>query len=52
VRALDEGLEQAGARSIWWDRRDDSGARVGAGVYWVRLASEQGDRSVKVVVVD
>lgn len=53
VRTLDRRAEQAGARSIWWDRRDDSGARVASGVYWVRVGTDAGwSRAVKVVAVD
>ena len=53
VRTLDARVETAGTRSIWWDRRDDRGGRVAAGVYWVRLGTEDGSqRTAKVVVVD
>lgn len=53
VRTLDRRAEQAGARSIWWDRRDDAGNRVASGVYWVRLGTAEGwSRAVKVVAVD
>ncbi len=53
VRTLDRREEQAGPRAIFWDRRDDGGARVAAGVYWVRLGTDEGwSRAVKVVAVD
>ncbi len=52
VRALDERVEQAGAKSIWWDRRDDAGSRVAPGVYWVRLTTPAGSLAEKVVVAD
>jgi aminopeptidase N len=52
VRALDERVEQAGGKSIWWDRRDDAGSRVAAGVYWVRLTTATGSLARKVVVAD
>jgi hypothetical protein len=52
VRGLGDRIEQAGGRSIWWDRRDDSGARAASGVYWVRLETADGTLTRKVVVVD
>lgn len=52
VRSLASGVDGSGPRSIWWDRRDDGGDRVAAGVYWVRLAAPSGTLSRKVVVVD
>jgi aminopeptidase N len=52
VRRLDDRLEQPGPKSAWWDRRADDGARVGAGVYWVRLEAPGGVRTVKVVTAD
>jgi aminopeptidase N len=52
VRALDDRIEQAGPRTIWWDHRDDSGGRVAAGVYWVRLEAPGGVRSTRIVAVD
>jgi hypothetical protein len=44
--------EIAGTRVLTWDRRDDGGARVAAGVYWVRLTAREGSRTATVVVVD
>lgn len=52
IRTLDERVEQAGPRSIWWDRRDDAGAKVAAGVYFVRLARGRELRTGKVVALD
>ncbi|MFN8180017.1 MAG: M1 family aminopeptidase [bacterium] len=52
VRMLSAATEEAGTRSIWWDRRDDAGSRVAAGVYWVRLAAPDGTLARKVVVVN
>ncbi|MDP6529223.1 MAG: M1 family aminopeptidase [Gemmatimonadota bacterium] len=52
VRSLVAGVAQPGARKAYWDRRDDSGARVAPGVYWVRLAAPDGVMSRKLVVAD
>ena len=37
VRTLLDGVQAAGERVVAWDGRDDSGARLGAGVYMLRL---------------
>ncbi len=37
VRSLIQGVQPAGERLVTWDGRDDSGARLGAGVYMLRL---------------
>ncbi|HET7224395.1 MAG TPA: FlgD immunoglobulin-like domain containing protein [Candidatus Eisenbacteria bacterium] len=37
VRTLLDGVQRAGARTVTWDGRDEAGARLGAGVYLVRL---------------
>ena len=37
VRSLLQGVQPAGERLVTWDGRDDSGARLGAGVYMLRL---------------
>ncbi|MEQ1833937.1 MAG: FlgD immunoglobulin-like domain containing protein, partial [Candidatus Eisenbacteria bacterium] len=37
VRTLISGVQPAGQRLVTWDGRDDSGARLGAGVYMLRL---------------
>ena len=39
VRTLAKGAWQAGRHRISWDGRDDAGGRLGAGVYFVRLAT-------------
>ena len=52
VRTLASGREHAGSRTIAWDRRDDGGARVAAGVYWIRLEAGVEERTVKAVVLD
>lgn len=40
VRELAAGDHAAGAHDVVWDGRDAAGARVRAGVYWVRVASD------------
>jgi len=42
VRTLAAGSALAGEYSFAWDGRDDSGHRLGAGVYMVRLTTSQG----------
>ena len=38
VRRLVDGERRAGAETVVWDGLNASGARLGAGVYFVRLA--------------
>jgi len=40
VRLVESGSRQAGFHAVSWDGRDDSGALVGAGVYYARLTVE------------
>jgi len=51
VRALYEGGITAGRHSITWDGRDEGGARVSSGVYFVRIISPSGVASRKVAVL-
>ncbi|MCA9726849.1 MAG: FlgD immunoglobulin-like domain containing protein [Candidatus Eisenbacteria bacterium] len=51
VRVLVDGLVAAGRHEQAWDRRDQSGIRVPAGIYFVRFdAGDKGNRQ-KVVVL-
>lgn len=52
VRTLADGRLPAGEHALAWDRRDDAGARVPAGVYLLRLEAGAGIGSVKLVVRD
>lgn len=52
VLVLDDSVEQPGPRSIWWDRRDGDGAKVAAGVYFVRLGAADRRLSTKVIAID
>ncbi|HKA24144.1 MAG TPA: FlgD immunoglobulin-like domain containing protein [Candidatus Eisenbacteria bacterium] len=40
ARTLLSGAQPAGARIVRWDGRNDSGARLPSGVYFVRLEVE------------
>jgi len=56
IRTLSQGERAAGQHMVSWDGRDDSGTRVPAGVYWVRLkgvccGSGMQDISRKIVIV-
>ncbi|MCA9753029.1 MAG: T9SS type A sorting domain-containing protein, partial [Gemmatimonadetes bacterium] len=42
VRTLSEGDRAPGRYSLLWDGRDEAGASVAAGVYFVRLQTEHG----------
>jgi hypothetical protein len=50
VALLTEGLKASGPHRIRWDGRSDGGGRVASGVYFVRLASDAGVASRKLVV--
>ncbi len=52
VRSFGARDEIAGSRTLTWDRRNDGGARVAAGVYWVTLTAREGVRSSRIVVVE
>ncbi|MDH3216079.1 MAG: hypothetical protein OEN01_07280 [Candidatus Krumholzibacteria bacterium] len=39
VRTLLDAIETGGAKSVAWDGRDDSGARVASGVYFYRMSA-------------
>ena len=51
VRTLLSGVQPAGERVLAWDGRDDSGTRLGAGVYMLRLdtAGQSETRAVRLV---
>lgn len=51
VRLLSDGMLPAGESHLAWDRMDDAGQHVPPGVYFVRLATAFGMRSVRFVVV-
>lgn len=47
-RLLERASVGAGAARATWDGRDDSGARVPAGLYWARLETGAAPRSVRI----
>jgi flagellar hook assembly protein FlgD len=51
VRTLEHGSARAGRHSSAWDLRDARGARVDAGVFFVRLELGGQARSQKLIVV-
>lgn len=51
VRALHEGELDAGLRPLAWDGRDDHGAVLAAGVYFVKMVEGDHVQSRKVVLV-
>jgi len=52
VRLLRAGVLASGTRSLRWDGRDDAGARVPAGVYFVRVKTGKAEGATRVVVMD
>jgi hypothetical protein len=42
LRTLASDVREAGEYNVVWDGREDSGVRVPAGVYYVRLVTDQG----------
>jgi aminopeptidase N len=52
VRTFFDGVQPAGTRSVAWDRTDDGGRRLGAGVYLVRLNAGSASESRKLVLTD
>ena len=51
VRRLLDGDAVAGTHRATWDGRDDAGRALGAGIYFVRLQTPTGERSLRVVRV-
>lgn len=51
VRTLVDGMQETGIYSVSWDGRDNTGARVAAGVYFCALETEQGFLSRKMILV-
>ena len=52
VRLLADGELGAGAHAIAWDGRDQRGAAVPAGVYFVRAAAGEERSEQRLVVID
>jgi hypothetical protein len=51
VRQLHSGTMDAGAHTLRWDGRAGSGTEASAGVYWIRVATVDDRKTVKLVVV-
>jgi flagellar hook assembly protein FlgD len=51
VRVLEKGALAAGRHQRVWDATDESGRRVAAGMYFVRLESESGHARTSVLVM-
>jgi glucose/arabinose dehydrogenase len=51
VRRIADGAFPAGSHTISWDGRDESGAKVGAGVYFLRAETPAGSDMRKVTIV-
>jgi hypothetical protein len=51
VRTLHDGAMLAGSHVERWDGKDESGAQVAAGVYFVRLQTTSGDKTQRVTVM-
>jgi flagellar hook assembly protein FlgD len=52
VATLVSGLEEAGERIALWDGRDADGRRLAAGVYVIRLETDDGSQTRSLVRVD
>jgi hypothetical protein len=52
VCSRDLGRQDAGRHTLEWDGRDGRGARVHAGLYWVRVQSGTGEARQRVVRLD
>jgi flagellar hook assembly protein FlgD len=49
LRGLLHGVQPAGSHAMQWDGRDDRGARVPAGIYFLKLASASGSAARAIV---
>ena len=50
VKRLVDGITEAGARTVSWDGRDETGHRVAAGIYLARLQTPVEAASAKLIV--
>ena len=51
VKTLVSGLQAAGTHELLWNIRDDSGKKVKAGVYFIRIENEQEHCKAKLIIV-
>ena len=52
VRTLVDGIVPAGEHAVVWDGRDDAGRTVPSGIYLVRIRSEAGVQTRKMIVLE
>lgn len=52
VRTLQDGPLPVGTHQVMWNRRDDSGREVGAGMYFYRLRQGQSEATRKLLVIN
>jgi flagellar hook assembly protein FlgD len=52
VRTLADGMAQAGVHTAVWDGRDDAGRSVPSGIYLLRVRSEAGTQTRKMILVE
>jgi hypothetical protein len=50
VAAVMSGQRQAGYHHITWDLRTEAGGRLGPGIYFLRLNSDGGEATAKIVI--
>ena len=52
VRDLDRSLREAGRHVLTWDGRDERGARLPAGIYFLRAAADGAERVQRLILLD
>jgi flagellar hook assembly protein FlgD len=52
IRSLFSGSQESGLQSLTWDRRDDQGRIVNAGIYFARLTADRTTTQAKLVVLE
>jgi flagellar hook assembly protein FlgD len=50
VRRLAEGRQSAGAFTVPWDGRDDTGRKLPTGIYFARIVTAQGTKTGRVIL--
>jgi hypothetical protein len=51
IRSLHDGILPRGPLELYWDGRDREGRRVAPGIYWIRVATADGSRTERLVVL-
>lgn len=52
IRELYAGSQKSGSQSLTWDRKDDQGRSINAGVYFARLTADNAVTQAKLVVLE